>query len=117
MEPWLPLGHPDGTTVSSQRDVPDSTLHLVRDLIALRRSRSDLCTGTYQSLTTEAPVWAWRRGDRTVVVCNFDDNPRVVDGLAGTVLSGTDRSRLGERVSGGIHLSGWEALVLETEAV
>jgi hypothetical protein len=50
-------------------------------------------------------------------VCNLDDDPRVVEGVAGTVLFGTDRSRLGERVSGGIHLSGWEALVLETEPI
>ena len=35
-EPWLPLHAP--TTVAAQRDDPGSTLHLVRDLIALRRA-------------------------------------------------------------------------------
>ncbi len=117
VEPWLPLGHPDGTTVSDQRDDPDSTLHLVRDLIALRRSRDDLRNGSYESLAIDSPVWAWRRGDRTAVVCNFDDDQRAVDGLTGTVLFGTDRGRLGERLSGGVQLSGWEALVLETEPI
>ena len=74
VEPWLPLGHPDGTTVADERDDPGSTLHLVRDLIALRRERPDLHGGSYRSLDTEPSVWAWSRGERTVVACNMGDD-------------------------------------------
>ena len=41
--PWLPFA--DGRNVAAQREDPGSTLHLVRDLIALRRERADLRDG------------------------------------------------------------------------
>jgi alpha-glucosidase len=112
VEPWLPLGHPDGVTVADQRDDPGSTLHLVRDLIALRRQRPDLAAGSYRSLDVEPPLWAWSRGEETIVVCNMGDEPGHVDRLSGTVLLSTDRGRRHERVSGGLRLAGWEAAVL-----
>ena len=63
--PWLPFG--DLTrNVAAQRDDPGSTLHLVRDLIALRRERADLRDGAYRTLPAPAGAWAWRRGERTV---------------------------------------------------
>jgi alpha-glucosidase len=116
VEPWLPLGHPDGVTVAEQRDDRESTLHLVRDLIAIRRSRPDLATGSYHSLDLEPPLWAWSRGEETVVVGNMDDAPRHVDGMAGTILLGTQPSRRGEKVPDGIGLAGWEAVVLDRPA-
>ena len=42
VEPWLPFGDTGAHNVADQRDDPGSTLHLVRDLIALRRERADL---------------------------------------------------------------------------
>ncbi len=116
VEPWLPVGHPDGVTVADERDDPDSTLHLVHDLIALRRRRDDLRTGAYRSLEVAAPVWAWRRGERTTVVCNMSDDGARLDGLTGTVLLGTDGTRRGARETGSLTLGGWEALVLDTGA-
>jgi len=115
VEPWLPLGHPDGVTVADQRGDPDSTLHLVHDLIALRRARPDLNRGSYRSLEVESPLWAWSRGERVIVACNMGDEPRRLEGMAGAVLLGTDRSRDGDEVSGGLDLAGWEAVVLEGE--
>ena len=48
--PWLPFGDLAAHNVAAQRDDPASTLHLVRDLIALRRAQRDLSAGTYATL-------------------------------------------------------------------
>jgi glycosidase len=61
---------PDRPTVAAQRDDPDSTLHLVRRLIALRRSVPELGTeAATRVLTTDYPL-AYLRGDRHLVVVN-----------------------------------------------
>ena len=49
--------------VAAQREDPGSILHLVRDLIALRREREDLRGGAYETLPAPDGAWAWRRGD------------------------------------------------------
>ena len=62
-EPWLPFA--DDRSVAAQREDPGSTLHLVRDLIALRRERADLREGGYETWTARpgstgaarAPWW------------------------------------------------------------
>ncbi len=51
--PWLPFGDL-ARNVAAQREDPASTLHLVRDLIALRRRTPDLAAGSYATL--DAPV-------------------------------------------------------------
>jgi alpha-glucosidase len=109
-EPWLPIAA--DVDVASQRDDPSSTLHLVRDLIALRRERADLRGGSYESLPAPAGAWAWRRGERTVVAVNLSGEPVEVE-LDGTVLVGTDRSRDGERAGGSLRLGPWEGAVVE----
>ena len=102
--PWLPLG--DLTrNVAAQREDRGSTLHLVRDLIALRRERADLRDGGYETLPGAA--WTWRRGSGTVVALNLSDAPVSVD-VRGTVLVGTDR----ERDSFDGRLGPWEGVVL-----
>ncbi|HET9344789.1 MAG TPA: alpha-glucosidase, partial [Candidatus Limnocylindrales bacterium] len=60
-EPWLPFA--DDRSVAAQREDPGSTLHLVRDLIALRREHDDLRSGAYERLAATDGAWAWRRGD------------------------------------------------------
>jgi alpha-glucosidase len=102
-EPWLPFA--DDRSVAAQREDPGSTLHLVRDLIALRRERADLRDGGYETLD---PAWVYRRGERTVVALNLSDSPVTVD-VRGTVLVGTDRSR--ESFDG--RLAPWEGVVVE----
>jgi alpha-glucosidase len=103
-EPWLPFT--DDRTVAAQRDDPGSTLHLVRDLIALRRERADLREGGYE--TVAGPAWVYRRGEGTVVALNLSDSPVTVD-AAGPVLLGTDRSR--EAFDG--RLRPWEGVVVD----
>ena len=47
---WLPIGDTAAHNVAAQREDPGSVLHLVRDLIALRRERADLRGGAYETL-------------------------------------------------------------------
>ena len=103
-EPWLPFA--DGRSVAAQREDPGSTLHLVRDLIALRRERADLREGGYDRW--RAPRWVYRRGEGTVVALNLSDSPVSVD-VTGPVLVGTDRSR--ESFDG--RLEPWEGVVVD----
>jgi alpha-glucosidase len=101
--PWLPFA--DDRSVAAQREDPGSTLHLVRDLIALRRERSDLREGGYHAV--EGAAWVYRRGEGTVVALNLSDSPVSV-GVTGPVLVGTDRSR--EAFDG--RLEPWEGVVV-----
>ena len=98
--------------MEDQRADPGSMLHLVRDLIALRRRTPDLHGGSYLPLAVDGPGWAWRRGGGHVVAVGMGDGATVVDGVSGRALLGTDRRRDGERVDGRLTLRGWEALVV-----
>jgi alpha-glucosidase len=103
-EPWLPFA--DDRSVAAQREDPGSTLHLVRDLIALRRERTDLREGGYEAV--DGAAWVYRRGEGTVVALNLSDSPVSVD-LTGPVLVGTDRSR----ASFDGRLAPWEGVVVD----
>jgi alpha-glucosidase len=110
VEPWLPFG--TGPDVEAQRDDPGSILTLCRDLLAARREREDLRAGSYASLPSPDGVWAWRRGDGHAVALNFGEGEATVD-VSGTIVVGTDRSRDGERVDGGLTLRRAEGALLE----
>jgi alpha-glucosidase len=77
--PWLPLHAP--TTVEEQRADPGSILHLVRELIALRRG---FVREPYERLESPPGTWVYRRGDH-VVSLGFDADPP--DGPGEVVLS------------------------------
>jgi alpha-glucosidase len=115
VSPWLPFGDLSACNVEDQRNDPNSTLSLARDLIALRRATPALQTGPYRSLETSPGAWGWTRGDRIVVVVNMADGEATVDGISGRVRLSSDRHRDGERVEGDIRLEGWEAVVLERD--
>jgi alpha-glucosidase len=72
-EPWLPPVDPAERNVDAQRDDPDSTLALTRELIALRRRLGD----EFELLDAAEGVVAYRRGDHTVAV-NTTAEPRRV---------------------------------------
>lgn len=110
---WLPIGDAAARNVADQREDPGSTLHLVRDLIALRRARGDLRGGAYATLPAPAGAWAYRRGDGTIVALNLSDAPVTVDGVMGTVLVGTDRDRHGGTCEGRVDLAAWEGVVVD----
>jgi alpha-glucosidase len=71
--PWLPPVDPGERNVEAQRDDPDSTLTLVRELIALRRELGD----GFELLDSVEGVVAYRRGGHSVAV-NTTAEPRPV---------------------------------------
>ena len=112
VEPWLPVG-PTDRNVAAQRNDPDSTLTLTRDLIALRRHRGIL-HGAYQPVD-DAPdgVWAFRREGGALVALNLGDETAHV-AADGAIVVGTDRSRDGETVTGELELRPREAAILSS---
>ena len=111
VEPWLPFGGIDRNVEAQARDA-GSVVHLVRDLIALRKRRADLRRGAYLSLPAPEGVWLYRRGRGTLVALNFSDRARPL-GLAGSVVLGTDRSREGSRIGA---LQPFEGAVLAADS-
>jgi alpha-glucosidase len=109
VQPWLPIGARD-RNVAAQRDDPGSTLNLVRDLIALRR-RPPL-TGAYEPVDAPAGVWAFRRGGGALVALNLGDRVAHLDGVEGSILLATDRSRDGEQLHGALELRPREAAIV-----
>lgn len=103
---YLPIDPSDDRpTVSAQEQDPDSTLHLVRRLIALRRAVPALGGRASTTVLHEGYPFTWRRGDSHVVVVNPRREPAdvEVDGLDGaTVLlgHGVDVRPTGLRVDG-----------------
>ncbi len=65
--------------VAAQRRDPDSFLSRCRELIARRRSSHDLLAGTYQTVPSPPGVWAYRRGEGTVVAVNLSKEPAEID--------------------------------------
>jgi alpha-glucosidase len=111
--PWLPLT--DATmNVADQRADPDSVLHFVRDVIALRRRSPDLVAGDYRRLAAGDGVWAWRRGPATVVALNLSDDAHevTVPTGPGTVAIGTHRRRTGSATGDVLGLDPWEGVVV-----
>jgi alpha-glucosidase len=112
VEPWLPFGPYAERNVAAQRDDPRSVLHLVRDLVVLRRSDEDLRLGAYESLETPPGVWAWRRGERAVVAVNLTDDRATLEGVKGRVAISTGRDRDGETLGDGLELAPWEGVAV-----
>lgn len=97
---WLPFCEAAGDhSVEAQRQDPDSVLHLYRRLLATRRRRPALRTGSLTLLPTPEGVVGWRRhhpGDpegAIVALVNFTGEPAAIDSVAlraGTVLVASD---------------------------
>jgi glycosidase len=103
--PWLPFGDHDGRNVAAQRDDPGSTLHLCRDLIALRRDAFGGQVAAYERLPAPPGVWAYRSGPLQVTA-NFTDHPFPLPELAGEVLLAT-----GPGAEPGAALDPWRGLI------
>ncbi|MGQ0825712.1 MAG: alpha-amylase family glycosyl hydrolase [Actinomycetota bacterium] len=113
VEPWLPFGDHAACNVAEQRHDPDSMLSLTRDLIGLRDAIPDLRRGSYATLpSSKGGLWAWARGDRTLVACNLSDSAATVPDVDGDIRVSTLRARDAERVDGALHLDPWEAAIL-----
>jgi len=103
---YLPIDpSPDRPTVKAQEEDPGSTLHLVRRLVALRRSTPALGGRAPTTVLHEGYPFTWRRGDSHVVVVNPRREPATADvpGLEGARLllgRGVAVTGLGVRVEG-----------------
>ncbi len=84
-DPWLPVVDPRTTNVDAQREVPGSTLSLVRELIGIRRSLA----GDLELLDAAPGVLAFRRGDHTVAI-NTTAEPAPAPPLGEPVVESTD---------------------------
>jgi alpha-glucosidase len=111
VRPWLPIGDVTARNVAHQRGDRSSTLTFVRDLIAVRRQRPDLRSGSYRQLPSPPEVWAWQRGGGTTIALNLSGASVRIPAIAGTIIIGTTRSRDGERVDGGLALGPWEGAI------
>jgi alpha-glucosidase len=112
VDPWLPMGDSASCNVADQRDDPTSTLHLCRDLIALRRVRPDLWSGAPSAVGSSDGAWVWRRGNDSLVAVNDSDLPVEVPLGPGRILIGTDRARDGAEIDATTRLDPWEAVVV-----
>ena len=111
VRPWLPIGNTRGRNVAGQRRDSSSTLCFVRDVIALRRTSSDLQGGAYRQLPSPPGIWAWQRGHGTTVILNLSNRRIRLPQTAGTILIATSRERDNERIDGGLELGSWEGAV------
>jgi alpha-glucosidase len=117
VEPWLPFGDASRANVARQQLDPDSMLSLTRDLIGLRDALPELRRGTYATHpSSTGGLWAWDRGERTLVACNLGDEPATVADVTGAVRVSTIRARDAERVAGSLHLEPWEAVIVVRDA-
>ena len=89
VKPWLPLGDNACRNVASQRDDPGSTLRLVRDLLALRRTAFGGRVAGYERLPAPPGAWAYRSGP-LLVTANFTGQPVSLPDSSGEVLLATD---------------------------
>ena len=114
VEPWLPLGDAS-RNVAAQRGDPHSVLSLTRALIALRRDRDDLTSGSYTAVDAPEGIWAWRRGAATVVALNHTESPLELALGGGEVLLSTRREHAGQGILDRVRLEGWEAIVVSQQ--
>jgi alpha-glucosidase len=117
--PWLPLGDVRACNVADQRAAAGSVLHLVRDVIALRRATPDLRLGAYAPWPTPDAegLWAWRRGIGHLVALNLSESAAQLAVPGATVCLRTDGgvSARTERVERTVDVGPWEGAIMRLE--
>ena len=76
------------------------------------RALPDLHAGGYTLHTAEGGLWAWRRGERTLVALNLGDAPATVNRVTGVLRISTRRARDEARVEGTLELGQWEGAIV-----
>jgi oligo-1,6-glucosidase len=115
--PWLAV-NPNAAAINAadQAARPDSVLAHTRALIAFRRGSVDLREGDYRDLDPDHPqVFAYRRGERILVLLNFGRETvryALPDGLA------VEGAAFGsaEVTDGVVTLDGWDFAILTVSA-
>jgi alpha-glucosidase len=107
------LRHGDLTrNVEDMRADPRSALSFTRELLAFRRSAEEFRRGAYATLEAGPGVWAWRRGEGSIVAVNLSERRRVVPHVDGTIRLDTRLGRAGEGIAGRLALDPWEGVIL-----
>ena len=112
--PWLPYGDQQSVNVAAERADLGSTLHLCRDLLALRRAELGGQLASYTQLPSSPALWSYQTGGLTVLA-NFTDSPvRLAEPVAelGEVLVST--APAGAAAEAGV-LAPWSGIVARTE--
>jgi alpha-glucosidase len=120
-EPWLPLADTARKdNAGSARDDPTSIYQLHRRLIALRRSRPALLSGSYLPILAQGHLLLFGRqseGDHLLVALNLGHQPEVADlgddSFAGRLLLSSHLDREGAEVRRTIDLRPNEGIVIE----
>jgi glycosidase len=105
---------PAPCNVADQVGDPDSVFSFTKRVIAARRSSEDIGLGAYATLPAPEGVWAFRRGEATVVAVNLSDTEATVDAVGGRVLVSTDRAHEGAVVEGSLTLAPWSGSIVGT---
>ena len=113
VRPWLPYSDLKLHSVETQERMEDSTLQFTRDLIALRRDNVELREGRYNSIKTVDTVWAWTRGENTLVAINFSDHHHELTDIQGHIALSSIRSHDGATIEDVLHLDPWEAVIVD----
>lgn len=123
-EPWLPIADDaNEVNVAVQRNDRTSLLSFYRWLLQFRRSEAAISLGDYERVWRDSGVLAYIRTDgvrRFLIVLNFlpDDASLSLEASErGTVVVGTDASRVGTTVSGSIDLFGHEGVIVSLPPV
>jgi alpha-glucosidase len=103
-DPWLPTGTKTAS-VREQEGDPMSLLSFTRKLSALRRVHDALVSAPYAQLESPPGVWAWRRGEGTVIAVNLSDDEAPLDFPGRVLLSTAGREDPGS-------LGAWEGMIL-----
>ena len=106
--PWLPYGDNARRNVADQRDDPDSTLNLCRNLLALRKAEFGGQVASYAQLPAPPGVWAYRSGPLQVAA-NFTGHEVTLPAL-GEVLLTTGPAA--PPAAAGVTLGPWQGVVI-----
>ena len=116
-QPWLPVGTRARNVSDQQRD-PASTLRFTRRLITLRQKDDDLRTGPYHELPSSHHVWAYQRGDNTIIVLNMSRHSATFNSaIAKLVLSSVPNRPLASEAGTQVwQLAPWEGIIIRLQS-
>ena len=111
--PWLPFGDVAACNVAAQREDPGSVLHLVRDLIALRKRHAELTPVPTRRCPRRREHGRGGAASASSVALNLSGAEVELEGVAGRVAVATDRARDGEALAGRCAAGPYEGVVAD----
>ena len=112
VEPWLPVGDPrDQRCRPARRPRFRAQPHAGIDRAAAGTAGPPRGRLRRRSKAPDG-IWAWRRGNDTLVVLNHSDGPIDAGRRRGEILLSSHADRAGERIERRVRVEPWEALVI-----